>query len=125
MVDQQSQQSSNLTYSNPNYINSQSHFYMPNNSYNIASQFYNTTQYNPYNSTFQYNYPYNPSYLPTSELSYHSIAEFLEILSENFLEYKSKLIDNGYSIVEQLKGIGIIKLGHCTRILAALGLPII
>ena len=117
---------------NSNYINSQSHFYTPNNSYNIASQFYNTTQYNPYNSTFQYNYPYNPSYLPTSEPSYQSIAEFLETLGENFLEYESKLIDNRYSVaelpylnMEQLKGIGITKLGHCIRILAALGLPII
>ena len=115
----------------PNYMNSPNNL-MHNNSYNIASQYYNTAQYNNSYNTLQYNNAFQHSYLPTLEPLYHSIAEFLETLGENFLEYESKFIDHGYSIaelpylnMEQLKGIGIAKLGHCTRILVALGLPIV
>lgn len=117
----------------PYHMYSTNNLHMLNNSYDIASQY---SQYNnPYNTPFQYNNSYDTAfqhpYLPTLESSYHSIAEFLETLGENFLEYESKFIDHGYSItelpylnMEQLKGIGISKLGHCTRILVALGLPI-
>jgi hypothetical protein len=97
-----------------------------NNSYNLASQ----SQYdNFYNMPSQYSY--NAAFLPILEPSYNSIAEFLGNLGENFLEYENKFIEHGYSVaelpylnMEQLKGIGITKLGHCTRILVALGLPI-
>jgi len=109
--------------------------HMLNNSYNIAPQYY-ANQYNtPYNMSF-HNNPFDTafqhSYLSTLESPYHSIAEFLETLGENFLEYESNFIDHGYSItelpylnMEQLKGIGITKLGHCTKILVALRLPIV
>ena len=134
LVDQQFSNFKETPYpslTNPNYMNSP---HMLNNSYNIASQYYNTTQYNnPYNTTlYPYDSAFQHSYLPTLELPYHSIAGFLETLGENFLEYESKFIDHGYSVaelpylnMEQLKGIGITKLGHCTRILAMLGLPIV
>ncbi|CAG8441650.1 13669_t:CDS:2 [Funneliformis mosseae] len=74
----------------------------------------------------------NHSYLPTMESPYHLIAESLETLGENFLEYENKFIYHGYIVKElsylnmkQLKDIGITKLGHCIRILVALGLCII
>ena len=60
----------------------------------------------------------------------HHIIQLLNFC-ENFLEYEDKFIEHEYSVaelpylnMEQLKGIGLTKLEHCTKILVALGLPI-
>ena len=83
---------------------------------------------NPYTYPQMYDcYNYNTSY--DLYPAYNSITEFLQSLGETFLEYETNFVENGYSVEElpylnmsQLQSIGITKLGHCTRILVALGL---
>lgn len=91
--------------------------YVSPSSYAYPQQTHVYDQYNYYNS-------------PILNPSYNSISEFLANLGEAFLEYENNFIEHGYSIEElpylnmnQLQSIGITKLGHCTRILVALGLP--
>jgi len=121
--------SQSLNFNEPQFqtLSTDSNYlYSSNNPY-ISSQQMQEYNYYNYNST-----PYLPILNPS--LSYNSIDEFLESLGENFLEYENNFIDHGYSVtelpylnMEQLKGIGIVKLGQVIvqKILVTLGLPIV
>ena len=61
--------------------------------------------------------------------TYKDIKEFIESLGPDFVEYKQNFVDNGYSVDllpyltnDQLKDIGILKVGHRLRILITLGI---